>query len=398
MTRNFFKAILMMLFLRIGTTSVRLTATLDAIAAGAQTFEIGTMLAMVGLVPALFALSAGRTLDRIGPRLPTQIALVSMVLAGLISWLMPTTEFGLWPLFVACFLVGTGMMLSTTVIQRLTGDLNSAENRTQAFTVLSITGSLAGTLTPIVVGYIVENQNFNRIYSTVLLVGIGAFMLLFTQAFEVIYPKTKARAIQPCNKANRMTDFFKIHGLRAVIIVSVMISVAWDVSNLLIPVYASDIGLGASEIGWILGSFSAATFAVRVIIPFLQKRMKNWTLIIVTLSVSAFAFFLFPFFNSLSSLMIIAFLMGMGLGGAFPNIMAILYKLAPQGRIGEAIGLRLMMMNASKAVFPIAAGALGSLLGVGVAMLGLSAMLGLGSAYALKSEKAIDKDLSRAQR
>ena len=45
--------------------------------------------------------------------------------------------------------------------------------------------------------------------------------------------------------------------MRAVLVCSVVVSVAWEVGNLLIPVYCASVKLSPSDIGWVLGSFSA---------------------------------------------------------------------------------------------------------------------------------------------
>ena len=82
-------------------------------------------------------------------------------------------------------------------------------------------------------------------------------------------------------------------------------------------------------------------------------------MIALTLLISALAFVLFPFFESQLPLMACAFLLGLGLGASLPNMMSLVYRLAPKGRTGEAIGLRLMLINSSKATFPVAMGALG---------------------------------------
>ena len=177
--------------------------------------------------------------------------------------------------------------------------------------------------------------------------------------------------------------------MRAVLGASVVVSVAWEVGNLLIPVYCTSVKCTPSEIGWILGSFSAASFAVRLLMPVLMRHMNEWHMIALTLLLSAASFTLFPFFENTLALMTCAFILGLGLGASLPNMMSLVYRLSPKGRVGEAIGLRLMMINASKATFPVAMGALGAVIGAGASLWGLAVFVFLGFGYALRSAPVV---------
>ena len=42
--------------------------------------------------------------------------------------------------------------------------------------------------------------------------------------------------------------------------VSALVSMAWDLEIFMFPVYGHAIGLSATEIGWLIGMFFAATF------------------------------------------------------------------------------------------------------------------------------------------
>lgn len=177
--------------------------------------------------------------------------------------------------------------------------------------------------------------------------------------------------------------------MRAVLLASVVISVAWEVGNLLIPVYASGAGLKPSEIGWVLGAFAAATFVVRFAMPLLLRVVKEWHMIAMTLLLSTIAFALIPFFERPLPLMGAAFLLGLGLGASLPNMMSLVYLFAPGNRIGEAIGLRIMLINAGKAAFPIAAGAVGAVIGAGASLFGLALFTAGGFLYTLSAARDV---------
>jgi MFS family permease len=151
--------------------------------------------------------------------------------------------------------------------------------------------------------------------------------------------------------------------VRAILIVSGLISMGWDMQSFLIPVYGNSVGLAASQIGLVLGSFAAATFVIRLAMPALSRRYHEWQVLLFTLLVSAVAFGLMPLFSTMAPLMGVAFLLGLGLGSAQPNVMSLLHDRAPRGRVGEALGLRTTIMNSSHVVLPLVIGAFGSVLG-----------------------------------
>lgn len=310
------RVLFILLILHSCTTGMRFCVTLDALEHGASSFEVGAMLASVALFPAFGAIAAGRWLDRSGPRPSLALAIFCAASAGAATLIFPTKTAGLWPLFSACVLVGTAFMLTNTVVQRLTGDVSTNETRALAFTLLSIVTALSGLLTPIITGYMIEHFGFASFYCWVAGAPIFVGLMCLLPFMRHVLPAggngaRKAAGTHP----QKVMDFFRDPPMRAVLVCSVVVSVAWEVGNLLIPVYCASVKLSPSDIGWVLGSFSAASFAVRLLMPYLMRHMREWIMIALTLLISALAFVLFPFFESQLPLMACAFLLGLGLGG-----------------------------------------------------------------------------------
>ena len=160
-------------------------------------------------------------------------------------------------------------------------------------------------------------------------------------------------------------ELLKHTELRHVLIATALISMSWDLQTFVMPVHGTRVGLSASEIGFVLGSFALATFTIRLAMPWLSRRFTEWQVLTYTLFSATLAFVLFPFFSSLAPLMAVAFLLGLGLGAAQPNVMSLLHSRSPEGRVGEALGLRTTIMNSSQVVLPLVFGAFGSVLGAG---------------------------------
>lgn len=391
MNASLVKILFVMLVMHAASTGMRFTVTLDALAHGATSREVSLMLAGVALIPAFFAISAGRWLDRAGPRLPLACSILSASCVGVLNLVFPTASSGLWPLFAACMLVGLAFMLANTITQRLTGDVLAPEKRAAGFTAISIVTAASGLLTPVTAGYAIEYGGHAAFYAFAAAAPLLLAVLAFSPLMSALFGRIRSRETSASASRGSARDLLRDRPLRAVLISSVLISVAWEVGNLMMPVYCASVGLSPSEIGWVLGSFSAASFVVRFLMPVLTKRFSEWRLISSTFLVAASAFLLFPWFSATPALMGCSFLLGLGLGASYPNIMALVYRFAPPGRVGEAIGLRLSMMNLSKATFPIAMGALGSVIGAGATLGALGAFSLGGFFYAQQARPDVEK-------
>ena len=285
-------------------------------------------------------MKAGRWLDDKGPKGPLTLSIACTLFAGIETLLLPVDRVGLAPLFAACLSVGFGFLLVNTVTQRLVGDVVRPEFRSNAFTFLSMTTAASGLVTPVFAGHLIESLGFSSFYLWCSVLPVLLFLLLLTPWFKVLLrPLKKRRAASTAR--GKASELLGDKALRAVLIASVLVSVGWEVGNLLIPVYCTSVKLSPSDIGWVLGSFSTASFVVRLLTPLLLKVLREWYMIALTFFLSATAFALFPLFENFWLLTATSFLLGLGLGAALPNMMSLVYRLSPAGRIGEAIGLRL---------------------------------------------------------
>lgn len=385
-----FKVLLITLLMHTACTSLRFTATLDAIHAGASSFEVGLMLASISFGPMCFAIASGRWLDRAGPGAPMLAARLALAAAGGSAIIFPASSLGIAPLFVAAVLTGFSFMLTNVVVQRLTGDVTTPKDRRFAFTALSLTTATSNLAAPVVSGYVIEHVSHSAVYAWSVVSPLILSVLLFAPAFGRVMKagSRTGKANSEGSKGSAM-DFLRDGPMRAVLAASVIISIAWEVGNLLIPIYAADVGLKPSEIGWVLGSFAAATFIVRFVTPMLLKVVLEWHMIVLSLVLATLAFAVMPLVTSQAALMGAAFVLGLGLGASLPNMMSLVYLFSPPARIGEAIGLRIMALNLGKSVFPILAGLLGNWIGAGATIWCLSAFAAGGCGFAASAAKTV---------
>jgi len=67
------------------------------------------------------------------------------------------------------------------------------------------------------------------------------------------------------------------------------------------------------------------------------------------------------------------------LGSVQPMIMSTLHQITPESRHGEALGLRLMAINASSVVMPMLFGTVGAAVGVSVVFWTVGVVVGAGA-------------------
>jgi dipeptide/tripeptide permease len=90
-------------------------------------------------------------------------------------------------------------------------------------------------------------------------------------------------------------------------------------------------------------------------------------------------FGLYPFMPGAISMGLCSIGLGVSLGMVQPMIMSMLHQITPEARHGEALGLRLMAINASSVVMPILFGTAGALIGIGGLFWATGAVVAAGS-------------------
>jgi MFS family permease len=85
---------------------------------------------------------------------------------------------------------------------------------------------------------------------------------------------------------------------------------------------------------------------------------------LMSLSSAGVCFIVFPLVSNVAGLLVVAFLVGLGLGMAGPLSQNLLYDASPPDRVGEVMGLRVTVMNSTATVVPLASGALSAAVGV----------------------------------
>jgi len=83
-----------------------------------------------------------------------------------------------------------------------------------------------------------------------------------------------------------------------------------------------------------------------------------------SLFIAGLTYLLVPFVSQAALLALVAFLLGIGLGCAQPLTIILTYNHAPEGRSGEALGMRLTVNKLTQIAVPVIFGGLGSAFGL----------------------------------
>ena len=341
--------------------AARMTASLSALANHASTFTVGVIMALFALVPMLIGVRAGRWLDAVGPWRPTLTGALLILGGALLPAIFPYATADVAPLLVAAAMIGTGQMLTMVSVQQVVGERADPTRRAAAFSWLALGASVSGFTGPVLSGLLIDRFGHRATFGVMAIVALLALAMIWVN--RDLLPARDRRVSGP--EPLHPLELLKHTELRHVLIATALVSMSWDLQTFVIPVHGTRVGLSASEIGFVLGSFALATFTIRLAMPWLSHRFTEWQVLTYTLFSATLAFGLFPLFSSLVPLIAVAYLLGLGLGAAQPNVMSLVHSRSPQGRVGEALGLRSTIIHSSQVVLPLVFGAFGSVLGVG---------------------------------
>jgi MFS family permease len=351
----------------------RVTVTLQALREGASTATVGVILALYALLPMFCAVAAGRLSDRVGIRKPMLAASMGLI----VGVSLPLIFSGLAILFVSACVIGLSFMVGQVSAQNATGELGPPSERAQNFSLLALGYSISGFLGPLVAGFTIDHGGFVTAFALLAALPLIPIVVLGRGMLNLPGPHpAHARGV-----SGGALELLRHPHLRSVFVINVLLAMAWDLHQIVIPVYGNQIELSASEIGLILASFGAATFVVRLAMPWIVRRASEHQVLTLSLVIAGAVYFVFPFSHSAPTLMTLSFCLGLGLGMSQPMVMSLLHTHAPPGRMGEAAGVRMTLVQAMSVTVPLTFGALGATVGLTPVFWSVGLVLAAGGAY-----------------
>jgi MFS family permease len=358
----------------------KVLVTLFSIELGASKFVIGILVALYSLFPMFLGLYAGKLTDRLGVRWPVVLGSSGVALGLTVPFLFPVLP----ALYVQAAAVGAAHVFYNVAIQNLIGGLGTSEDRTRNFTNFGLAMSVGGFLGPLVAGFAIDHWGHARSYLIVAAFPLITAMLMLTvralrEAHGDQLKRGKRKAGAEVGAGSSTTfELLANRPLRRTLITSAVILTAIDLFYFYMPIYGHSIGLSASMIGIVLSMFAAASFAVRIGMPAIVKRLGEEEVLRLAIFTAAVTYSMVPFVNNSALLMAVAFALGLGTGCGQPLSLTLIYSRAPERRSGEALGLRMTINNFTHMITPLVFGAVGSAFGMAPVFLLNSCMLVFG--------------------
>ena len=346
---------LLILFGFITLNGSRVGVTLFALAIDGSPLLIGALMAAFSLIPMLLAVPTGRLIDRLGLHRPLAVSIALMGTGAVLPALWPSVPV----LFATALAIGSGGLMMSLTLSNAIGTLSRPTERTRDFAFYTIGMSGSNALGPLAAGFAIDATGF-----------AGTFLLLAGSSLVALFIFARNRSLFKASaqrrpaRAGGFIELLLDPRMRVIYVVNALLTMVWDVYQFVIPLYGSRIGLSASQIGILLGTFSAATVCTRLVMPVLVRHFRDWTLVATTLAVTGVGFLYLPVAAGFGTLATTAIVLGAGFGFANPVVLAISYALSPPGREGEVAGVRSSVASAFHFTFPLALGALIATLGI----------------------------------
>jgi MFS family permease len=359
--------------LHASMAGTRMAAPLLALRAGYSEAAVGVLLALFALTQVFLSLPAGNYADRHGLRRPFGLSVVAAALGCGLAAIFPVFPV----LCLAALLTGGAAGTAVIALQRHVG--RAAEGPTQlrqVFSWLAIGPAFSNFIGPFFAGFAIDNGGFQLAFFVMTVLPLLGWF--WVRGVHELPPVTPAHGGRPAPAWDLLRD----PQFRRLLLVNWLLSSCWDVHTFVVPVLGHERGLSASVIGTILGGFAIAAAAVRVVLPALASRVKEWAVISVAMVASATLFSVYPFLHGPLAMGACSALLGLALGAVQPMVMSTLHQITPEHRHGQAVGLRLMAINASSVSMPMLFGAAGAVIGISGVFWTVAAVLAFGTRLA----------------
>jgi predicted MFS family arabinose efflux permease len=372
------RLMLAQLFMNACLTGTRMAAPLQSLRLGHGEAAVGCLIALFALSQLLLALPAGRYCERHGLKRPVMLAVIVAVAGCAIA--------AAWPVFpvlcISAVLMGGAGGVAAIAIQHHTPRIvrDSAALR-QAFSWLAIGLALANVLGPVAAGITIGSAGFRAAFLT-----IATLPLLCWLAVRGVVDRVSMPA-EAADRGSGAWDLWRDAGLRRLLIVTWLLALCWDVHVFMVPVLGHERGLPASVIGSILGGFGIGAAAVRLLTPLVAARLREWAVLVGAMTATAILFGIYPLMHAPLAMGICSVLLGFTLGSVQPMVMSLLHQLAPEHRYGEAVAMRVIVINVSSVGIPMVSGAAGSLIGAAGVFWAAGLMVAAGARLALGARK-----------
>lgn len=356
----FYYFLLMQTFYATALIGTRPIITLYAYHSGASEAFIGLIVALFALLPMIFSVQVGRWMDQFGAWKMSIFGGFGMFLSALLTALFP--NLGL--LLVTQMTMGLAHTCVLVALQKTVGNLKGSRDKLIA--TFSLAGSMGEFLGPSINGYAYEHYGFSVSF------GISGIFILLAVTIGLVIGKSawktgeKSHDVQvtQLQSTGSTWTLMKNADLRNALIISGLVIYSKDLFTAYFPVYGSQLGMSAGQIGLFLSLMAAMSVLIRVMQFYLIKKFERSIILFVSLVVSGLVYISIPFISWPIVLACLAMTLGAGLGLGQPLSLVYAMNSSPMGRQGEVLGMRIGVNRTSQFAAPIIFGAIGTVAGL----------------------------------
>lgn len=364
--------VVVLCFLTFGSfIGVRVLMSLFALELGASQAAVGVLIAFFAIFPLFMSVYAGRVIDRVGSFWPVFGGMAGFCAGVMIPFVFPVLP----ALYISALLSGLSLVFFGVASQQLVSSIGGAASRNRNVSYYSIGLAASGFVGPLGVGYVIDHHGHRAAYLALGVVLLLVSIVWFACRRRIPPPRVKDQA----TSTSGIVEILRNPNLRLTIIVAGIVVAGMDLYTFYMPIYGHEIKLSATMIGAVMGAQALAALLMRIVMPALLRRWNEETVMAGALLVAGSAYFLFPFFQGVTMLFMISFLLGLGLGCGQPLSLLMVYNRAPAGRSGEVLGVRFTVVNLMHLVIPITFGVLSAAVGLMPVFVATAALMVVGS-------------------
>src|SRR5687767_9930768 len=182
-----------------------MTTILYALELGASEFTVGVLMSLFALLPMLLSISAGRLIDRAGPRAPLVVSFVALASGAALPFFVQRIEI----LYASATLLGVSFMYVHIAMNSVFGAHGSPEERAVNFSWLALGFSISNSIGPLVAGYAIDGLGHASAFLVLAFFPVVALGLLLARRRPLPRPEAGARG-----KRARLLDLLRIRALR----------------------------------------------------------------------------------------------------------------------------------------------------------------------------------------
>lgn len=360
-------------------TGMRIACPLWVLGQGHGTATAGSVVALFALIQIFLLLPVGRYADRHGLKRPMRWSVAAITCGVGLAALWPTLPL----VCIAALLCGAGAGAANLVLQRHVGRASaSPEEMRRAFSLLSIAPATANFVGPLAAGLLIDHAGYRSAFLALALVPLAGWVVLR-------YVPEAAKALDPpAGPQASVWHLLRDKTIRRLLVMNWFMTVSWDLHGLMVPVLAHERGISAAVTGSIVGAFAIGTTTVRLVMPLLASRVREWILISGANALSGVLLVMYPFTTSVATMALCSAALGGAMGSMQPMINSMLHQITPCHQHGQAIALRLIMLNASMFAMPLVLGFTGGVVGASVVFWSLGLVVGGSSGLGLQLRDA----------